>query len=224
MRVEEYPDWVRKVIVLTRRLLLPTAAGIGLLLACGCTNPISAQKVSFSRAFAEANVSALSGETYSSETRLVLRRFDLEGKFVSDPAGTLQELHRRACTDERRDLLFALAELSYLHGHKLYRTRMLKPWEPKPAQDYFLCSAIYAYHYLFGGPEEFGSGFDPQFRPACDLYNRALARAFVPDGDTNGVVKLGSQTRNLPPGRIKVEFGQAAFPWSLEEFDQFLAA
>ena len=174
MRVDEYPNRGMKVFALTRRLLLPTATAMGLLLAGGCANPISAQKVSFSRAFTEANVSALSGNTYSSETRLVLRRFDLEDKFASDPAGTLQELHRRACTDERRDLLFALAELSYFHGQKLDRTRMLKPWEPKPAQDYFLCSAIYAYHYLFGGPEEFGAGFDPQFRPACDLYNRAL--------------------------------------------------
>ena len=198
---------------------------VSLALLAGCANPISARRSSFHQAFKDANANILTSEHYSSSTRLVLRRFGLEDRFDKAPAETLQELHRRACQDNRRDLLFALAELSYAHGQKLARTRQLKPWVPKPAQDYFLCSAIYASIYLFGGADEHPPrAFEAQFGLACDLYNLALARAFIPEGNTNGVVKFGSQSWKLPPGTITVELSQPGFPWDLWDFETFRTA
>jgi pimeloyl-ACP methyl ester carboxylesterase len=200
--------------------------GLAALLLTGCVHhPISARQVSYQTAFEQANVNALNSGEYSGETRLVLHRFDFEQQFQDEPAKTLQELHQKACADERRDLLFALAELCYLHGEHLRRDRDLKPWIPKPAEDYFLCSAIYACLYLFGpGKEPPPSPFDSEFHPACSLYNRALARGFGLLNDTNGMVVLASGTRALPPGSIKISLGESTFPWKLEEFDHFLAA
>jgi pimeloyl-ACP methyl ester carboxylesterase len=214
------------------------------LLAGGCVYPISARKVPFSQVFKESRVSALTRDDFSTETRVVLRRFDLEEHYQRAPAEALMELHRKACTDERRELLLALAELSYAHGQEL-REKMLKSWEPEPAANYFLSSAIYAYLYIFGRAVEQSVGqasdsapgrqqiskfsdtgvtFDPHFRLACDLYNLALARAFIPDGNTNGIVVFGSQIRSLPPGNIRFEFSQPGFPWDSSQFARFLAA
>src|SRR5688572_20407031 len=82
----------------------------------GCTHPISAEKTPARLAFRQATVTALNSQAYSSETRLVLHRFDLVERFKKQPAETLQRLHEKALVDDRSDLLFALAELSYVHG------------------------------------------------------------------------------------------------------------
>jgi pimeloyl-ACP methyl ester carboxylesterase len=200
-------------------------AGLAALLLAGCANPISARKSTFRGSYEEANINALNSNDYSSETGLVLHRFVLKDQFERDPAGALRELHNKACADDRRDLLFALAELSYLHGERLIRQKSLKPWIPKPARDYFLCSAIYAELYLFGpGREQPPNPFDSEFHLACSLYNRALARGFIPANDTNGAVVLKSGVRDLPPGRITVNLDISNFPWNLEEFEGILAA
>lgn len=178
-----------------------------LVLVAGCAYPISARKTSFTRAYRSANASALSSASYSSETQRVLYRFDLEKRFAEAPEETLRILHEKAGADERRDLLFALAELSYVQGEKLHENRSIKPWQPKPARDYFLNSALYAYLYLFGGgADKPASPFEPQFRPACDLYNYALARAFIEDRGTNNLLNLQIGARVLPPGTIKLEW------------------
>lgn len=180
---------------------------VGVLVLAGCSYPVSARKTSFTQAFRSANASALSGDSYSSATRLVLYRFDLEQKFEETPEAVLRLLHEKACADQRRDLLFALAELNYVYGKKLQASRAVKPWVTKPARDYFLGSALYAYLYLFGGgAEKSANPFEPQFRPACNLYNYALARAFIVDGSTNSVLKLETGARALPPGTIKLEW------------------
>src|SRR6478736_2558058 len=177
-----------------------------LVVVAGCAIPISARKTAFSRAYRSAHASALTGSSYSSEARLVLYRFDLLDKYEEFPEEALRELHERASVDQRRDVLYALAELNYAQGENLERNRGIKLWVPKPARDYFLSSAVYAYLYLFGsGTEKPAGPFEPQFRPACNLYNYALARAFIDPGSTNDVVKLEAEERVLPAGNIKIE-------------------
>lgn len=192
-----------------RSLLHKVVAGLtitALVAATGCSIPISARKTSFSRAYRSANASALSGSSYSAETRLVLYRFDLEQKFEDEPEAALRELHQKASADERRDVLYALAELNYVQGENLQRSHGLKPWKPKPAGDYFLSSALYAYLYLFGtGSEKPAGPFEPQFRSACDLYNYALARAFIEPKNTNDLIRLEAGERPLPSGKVKIE-------------------
>jgi pimeloyl-ACP methyl ester carboxylesterase len=199
-------------------------ASIGILLAGGCAHPVSARKGSFHQAYEAANTSVLTSGSYSDATRLVLHRFDLLDRFDKDPDKTLRELHEIACRDERRDLLFALAELNYYHGQNLVRNRLLKPWVPKPARDYFLCSAIYAYQYLFGEATNQPDAFEPQVHFACDIYNVALARAFIVDGNTNGLMEFRSETRSLNPGSVRLDVSQPGFPWDLNSFDAFSSA
>ena len=44
----------------------------------------------------------------------MLHRYNLEKPFKKNPDATLEKLQTIACTDDRRDVLYALTELSYL--------------------------------------------------------------------------------------------------------------
>jgi pimeloyl-ACP methyl ester carboxylesterase len=95
------------------------------------------------------------------------------------------------------DLLFALAELSFLHGEAAKR------------RDYQMAAVVYAYAFLF--PEGTGVApgrFDPRVRIAADLYNWALATAFAAE-DGPEVLPRGG-TFALPFGQIEVTFDPAA--------------
>ena len=172
------------------------------LLITGCTTPVGATKTSSRVAYRQAQASAMEGEA-SSESRLVLHRFDLDKQFESHPADALKFLHQKACQDDRRDLVFALAELNYLHAYQLEHS--MKAWEPKQARDYYLTAAIYSYLYLFGpGHQPPPTKFDDRFRIARDVYNAGLAKGLCSPERTNAVVLLEDGPRQLPPGRVEV--------------------
>jgi len=196
--------------------------GLVLLLAAGCANPIGADKTSIRVSYDQADASALRGQL-NSHSRLVLRRFDLEKTFKDNPAEALKVLHQKACSDERRDLLFALAELSYYQADRLHRSP--KAWEPKLARDVYLSSAIYAYLYLLGpGKEPPPDNFDRRFQQACDIYNIALARGFGSLERTNAVVVLEEGTRHLPPGQVNIDLQDYEFAYEPSKVDMFLSA
>jgi pimeloyl-ACP methyl ester carboxylesterase len=193
-----------------------------LLLLTGCGTPVSARKTSIKVAHGQASASVLEGKI-SGESRSILNRYDLLKKFNQDPAVVLRDLHARACTDERRDLLFALAELSYLYAERLDRSQ--KAWEPKYARDYFLSSAVYAYLYLLGpGQQPPPGSFDLRFRDACDVYNAGLAKGLGGLERTNAMVVLENGPRNLPPGRVDVSLNTDPYPFKLDRIDYFLSA
>ncbi len=189
----------------------------------GCSTPISAQRVSSQQNFRETTTTALGRSDYSSETRQVLVRFDLERQFARNPVATLAILHERARSDDRRDVLFALSELNYLQGERI--TRGVRPWEAASARDFYLSAAIYAHLYLISsGQGQRPSPFDPRFRVACELYNRGLAQGFTPVRDTNGVVLLENGLRNLPNGSVTLTPGPSDLPWPPSQMDRFLSA
>lgn len=192
------------------------------LLLAGCANPIGATRTSLRIAYRQSQASAIEGQT-SSESLRVLHRFDLDEQFVSDPAGALQFLHQKACEDNRRDLVFALAELSFLHAYRLEHS--VKAGEPKKGRNYYLSAAIYSYLYLFGpGQEPPPTRFDHRFRIACDVYNAGLAKGLGASERTNAVVLLDDGPRQLPPGRVEVRLDTNAFPFALNRFETFLSA
>jgi pimeloyl-ACP methyl ester carboxylesterase len=132
-------------------------------------------------------------------------------------------LHERALTDDRRDLLFALAELSFLHADRLQRS--VKPGLPRQAPDWYLSSAIYAYEFLLGeGREPPPDPFDRRFRLACDIYNRAVAEGFATVNRTNRTIHPDSGLRLPAPGPVEVTLNRDHFKWSMDEIESLLPA
>ncbi|HEY7041095.1 MAG TPA: alpha/beta hydrolase [Methylomirabilota bacterium] len=130
-------------------------------------------------------------------------------EFEERPEDVLAALHKAmVAAGGDPDLLFALAELSFLHGQAA----------AKPG--YELAGAIYAYAFLF--PE--GSGaepgrFDPRLRIAADLYNWALMTAFLSEDGATVVPRGG--TFDLPFGKIDVAFDPANLRAGDRELYQF---
>jgi pimeloyl-ACP methyl ester carboxylesterase len=192
----------------------------------GCATPIGVQKVGLEAAYHEINANALTGMTLSPETTIVLQRFDLVGRFDKDPAAAIALLHEKASWDPRRDLRFALAELSFYHGKQLEQRTIING-RSTGASDYYLMAALYAYYYLLGPTAEAPANlptnpYDHQFQIAAALYNQALGKGFATGAD--GRLEFQPGVRQLPIGQLEMSLKPDALPWRLEDFDNFLPA
>jgi len=202
----------------------------------GCAAPIGVTKVGTQEAYLDINANALSVEEISEDTKIVLNRFTLTEQFRKDPAAVIAQLHKKAFSDERRDLYYALSELSFYYGEKLEQRPLQQdttghPWMNIGGQmkltgdprDYFLMSALYAYHYLLGPARENPpDAYDRRFRVACDLYNWSLGKAFATD--RKGGLAFREETRRLPVAQIAITIRKDSLPWPLTEFKAFLPA
>jgi pimeloyl-ACP methyl ester carboxylesterase len=190
------------------------------LVAGGCSTPVGANKVPLQQAYEELDRNVLNSGQLSALTEVVIHRYGMSETYRKNPASTLKRLHEIALTDERHDVLYALAELSYSLGEKQSRSHKLTT--RFAGRDRFLASSIYAY--LFMLSEEDGNVFDRHFRNACDIYNRALPQAFACSQQTNAGVILMSGERQLPFGQAQVTLRTNDFPWPVEDFKEFLPA
>jgi pimeloyl-ACP methyl ester carboxylesterase len=194
---------------------------IALLSLAGCVTPIGADKVAPREAYQNLQENALNSGGFSSDARRVLNRYGLEVEFRKNPDATLEKLQIIACTDERRDVIYTLSELSYWNAGR--QSRSVKPGVPRLARDSFFASAIYAYLYLLGeSTEAHPNPFDVRFRAAGDLYNRGLAQGLMVG--TNARVELASGLRQTPPGVVDVQFTHPGFPWNLDLIQSFYSA
>jgi len=201
----------------TRRLhvlfLLSALAAV----VAGCGVPIGVQRVGVEQAYHEINANVLNQGVLSTASLEVLHRRDLKGRFDEAPTEVLERLHKEACQDKNRELLFALSELSYFTAKQFL------------SREYYFTSAIYAYLYLFGDDDADPlNPYDRRFRVASDLYNIGLAKAIEIDQDpeVEGGSKIApkSGTLELPMGQMKVEVSRPGFPWGKEQFPWFLPA
>jgi hypothetical protein len=179
------------------RRWFPLLGGLCLALAA-CAGPVGTTRVDSRTVLRHLGRSAVSTGEPSLSTRNVLFERGLFEAFDKDPEAAMAELHRAMLASQGdEDLLFALAELSLLHGQAT----------TKP--DYYLAAAVYAYAFLF--PDNAGGAapgrFDPRVRSAADLYNWTLTAAFK-SPDTSEVVPRGGSF-TLPFGRIDVAFDPA---------------
>ena len=150
----------------------------------------------------------------------MLQRFDLQDAYAKNPARVISFLHDKALRDDRRDILYALAELSYLHAGKL--KRKLDSPDRGDASDYYLLSSIYAYFFLLDERIETPpNAFDPRVRTACDLYNFGLWQGMTTG--TGGTFDFAATRRALPIGSLPITPDLSRFPWGLESFDRFEA-
>jgi pimeloyl-ACP methyl ester carboxylesterase len=207
--------------MIMKRHFLNSCLAIALVALTGCVAPIGADKVSPRQAYAHLNENALNSSRCSADTMRVLNRYGFSDAYRKQPDAILKKLQSIACTDERRDLLFALAELNFQNAGR--QTRSVKPGVPRLARDSYFASAIYAYLYLTGeSTNSSPNAFDIRFRTAGDLYNRGLALALMIN--TNAQVELRSGPRPTPPGMVEVEFTQPGFPWNLDLIESLYSA
>jgi pimeloyl-ACP methyl ester carboxylesterase len=199
-------------------------AGMGLLLlASGCRAPIGADQEAPKEVFQQVHGNALVNDRTSAETRAILHRFDQDDQFNENPDATLRLLHQKAEQSGDRSILYALSELNYLEGERV--RRIVKPWEPRDARDYYLASAVYAWFFIFNNvTNQTPMAYDDRFRAACNFYNTGLSWALTGWRATNAVAILQSGTRHLPMGEIDIQFSQPGFAAPLNQFSKFLLA
>jgi pimeloyl-ACP methyl ester carboxylesterase len=192
-----------------------------LLLMAGCATPIGTRDVGLQMTYKEINVTALSEDTYSDASANVLHRFFLVDLFKKEPDKAIEILHQKACEDERYDILYALAELTYLTANNIRKSSSVSGIER--SRPYYLASAVYAYFYLLGERDDAlpRNPYDRRYRVACDLYNTALAQSVVV-GKKRSISEEG--VRELPVGSIFLEFRTSHFPHDLEEFETVILA
>ena len=171
-------------------------AVLGLALAA-CAGPVQAIRVDPKVVHGDLARSAITTGEPSLPTRNVLFELGLFETFAERPEAALADLHRAmVASGGDPDLLFALAELSFLHGQAAKK------------RDYQMAAVVYAYAFLF--PEGTGAApgrFDPRVRLAADLYNWALVAGFMSEDGSEVVLRGG--TFALPFGQIEVAFDPA---------------
>lgn len=189
------------------------ALTLAAVLLAGCATPVGADRVSLREAYEERDRGILNSEQFSAQTTVVLHRHDLRTLYRKSPAEALQKLHELALVDDRKDILYAAAELSFAQADR----------QEALARQRYLAAAFYAYSYILQNDSR-GLAFDRHFRDACDIYNRALAMAFTNSGDRRAAVQLQPGTRDLPFGSVQVAVQTNAFPWPVAQFNEFLSA
>ena len=109
----------------------------------------------------------------SERTLETLRRYDLNNEYRRDVSACLLHLEKYAQKREEAELVYALAELSWIEAKRLDHRR--KP----QAIDRYLDAAAYAYDYLFDDDPILAEGrgpSDPRFRLAMEIYNAGVDR------------------------------------------------
>jgi pimeloyl-ACP methyl ester carboxylesterase len=205
--------WWLLVVALTTTLL-------------GCSYGISVRRAE-TDAFNDSSASAIADDELSPRTLQTLRRADLAEVYQHNPREAQRRLHQSAIQDPRPDLLFALAEISFLMGRQSEKSD-----GNAACCDYYFCAG-YAFHYLFsdinhssGSPGEstveHWNCFDPRFRLACELYNNSLAKC-IRAAQRVGRLDPRQQLR-LPTADeqgFTLSVVHHGFAWRPEEFQSF---
>lgn len=203
------------------RMIASSATALMLLcgvLLTGCATPVGVKAVSPREAYQYTTASPLNRGVVSEQAKYVIHRYNLDKKLDHDPTAVIADLHEKAHHDERRDILYALAEVSYLYGGQLANSSHLE--DQGLAPDYFLLSALYAYYFfLEERSEPRPTALDRRSRVALDLYNFGLWQGLATA--EGGTLELEGTTRKLPIGNLKISLDTSQFPWKIEDFEKF---
>jgi pimeloyl-ACP methyl ester carboxylesterase len=156
----------------------------------------------------------------SERTAETLKRYALDGRYRRDAAAVLATLDQQARANPEPDVVFALAELSWVESKRLERRH-----RPESI-DRTLDALAYAHDYLFG-PELANSRqpSDPRYRLACDLYNGSLDR-LLREAQSNGArIEANGEFGLKAKGREQVfRVVLRDSPWSPDDIDQVILA
>lgn len=169
---------------------MPTAHVLVLVSALVGWSDITIQASRGDRGFSSFQRSVAGIDKPSERTLETLKRYDLERSYRKNVSNTLLSLEKIARKQPDAELVYALAELSWVDGLKQDR------WRKAQSIDRFLDAVGYAHDYLFDPDLAEGRGpSDPRYRLACEIYNAGLERliraAQSKDPiDPQGVIKL----------------------------------
>ncbi len=213
--------WEQGLFFLQYRIwFIPVFTILLMVFLTGCATPIGTRQVGIKRTYEQINTNAIKKDVYSDATRSVLHRFDLEKQFEKDPAAAIETLHDIACEDDRRDLLYALSELTYLNAGKLHTSNTSGSDTTLKAKNYYLASAVYAYFYLLGERGgAFPDPYDRRFRTASDFYNTSLAQSLLHWEQALPVKKTRIY---LPVGSLFLELDQDRFSYDMDRLETLI--
>ena len=180
---------------------------------------ITVQPNRASRAQGYYAASVASVDRPSERTEDTLVRYDLKAMFRSDPEAALLRLEKICAQQPDADLVFALAELSWVEGRRLDR------WRRAGAIDRFIDTVAYAHDFLFD-PElaDPQRAADPRFRQACNLYNGGLER-LLRAAQSNGQLMADGVLRLKTHGKEQVlPVKMTESPWTAADVDQLMIA
>ena len=185
---------------------------VGWLLVAGCASPYGVRHASPQAVHRSLTGNVLSTGRLSNFTEVMLRRQNLTEAFQRDPARTLLDIRTAMRKgDLPHEDLFSLAELSFFYA------------EHGGGKPHFLAAAVYAFAYLFPESSRVAPDpFDPRFRDAVDIYNRALTEAF--ESARGDQVEIAAGTYDLPFGRIQVGFDERQLLWGARRLHDFVPA
>src|SRR5262245_22296538 len=95
----------------------------------GCVAPIGADRVSTRQAYQQLQANALRSGKPSAATVSILHRYGLDQLAAKHPDEALPLLHQKAASTGERDILFALAELSFAAGDQIRHS--VKRWDTR---------------------------------------------------------------------------------------------
>lgn len=158
----------------------------------------------------------------SERTLETLRRSSLLDTYKRDPERALKLLQKSARAVPDADLVYALAELSWVEGRRAESRRK----GGEAALDHYTGTVAYAFDYLFDprlAAER--SPIDPRYRLACDLYNAALDR----------LLRAATTKDRIKPGQsiqIRIQGSERTMSfrlwpgsaWKSEELEELLLA
>lgn len=182
----------------------------------GCANTYGVRTVRTDTLFHNMRDNVLFSGSLSRRTRQLLYRYDLLNEYHRSPETVLKQLDRKIRDNPTPEEVFALSELYYL-GAKRTRVR-----NPERALAFYLGSAAHAYYYLFdpavGRPE---NAFDPQFRLACDLYNRSLTE-IIRLAQKKEEIRLNDTLQcRVGDDIVELKIDRYGFHWNPEEFGTY---
>jgi pimeloyl-ACP methyl ester carboxylesterase len=191
------------------------------LLGGGCSSPVGVREVSPRTAYRDNNANPMNAGVLSHQAEYVLNRYGLLKRYEKRPAEVIAQLHGISLADDRRDLLYALAEASYLYASDLAASREVRDRPQAPA--YFLLSAVYAYYFLLDERSDPPpTRFDLRSRNALELHSLGLWQGLATG--PGGALGLGDQVRRLPFGELTLSLDASRLPWPFAEYSRFLPA
>jgi pimeloyl-ACP methyl ester carboxylesterase len=155
-------------------------------------------------------------------TNETLRRYDLESRYRRDTSGAIGSLEGEARRAPDSELVYALAELSWLEAKRLDHRRRGE------ALDRYVDAVAYAYEFLFA--PELADGrqpSDPRFQLARSLYNGGL------DHLLRAALANPKSGRLEPDGKFickvhgreqvfRIFLDQSKSPWKRDDVDQLI--